>query len=691
MTNKLLLTFTLSLFVSLHSFVLAQQDTLHEKQIKEITVYSFPGNNVSLPYITVDKQKIQKQDYISTADLLRNETGISLSRDGAWATSVNIRGLSEQRLLFLVDNDRVQTATDIAGVLSTVNLTSLDKIEVIKGAASVLYGNGAMGGVVNFISHRPNYTENLTTSGRVSAGYQTVNNLFGTSANVDITNKDWYLSVNGSYKTAGNTMTPTGVLPNSQLNNASWGLTGGMNYKENQELLVSYNHYEAWNTGLPGSSLFSPTATVRYLGFKRDQLSGEYIFRELTDNMDKLSLKAYTQSVNRDVENIDGNKVILPSSMNTTSGVKATADFTFDDKNFLTIGAETWIRKSETIRTKIIKGTTDTTFIFEQPTPKANMFDAGVFGLYKYALIPEKLNLHAGLRLDFIQTTNDTAFAEINKYKIDNDETIQLTPNKTVYFNPSRKTELAYAAHIDLEYVPANSQKLLFSLATSYRAASIEERYKYLSLTGGVVHKGNPDLLPEKGMFSNLSYSFSTQKLLVKADVFANYLFDLITEELVSTGLYVNTNISEAFFAGAEAELNYRVSNNLGVVANVSYVRGRDVLANSFLPQIPPLHGYVSVNYILPNTFETSLSTEWAAKQVEAAASEAQTDGYVVFNWDVRSKPLKVGNSVYILLSGGVNNILNTAYYNHLASVRNGGVKYLEPGRNLFAKASLSW
>ena len=672
--------------------VSAQTDSIREKQIKEITVYSLAANSVALPYITVDKAKLQLKDFNSTADALQQETGISLSRDGMWATSVNVRGLSEQRLLFLVDNDRIQTATDIAGVLSTVNLNSLEKIEIIKGAASVLYGNGAMGGVVNFVTARPGYSDELRSDGQFTTGYQLVNNLWANNATVNVTNKDWYLSVNGSYRTARNTMTPSGVLANSQFHDGSWGLTGGMNYRENQELLVSYNHYQAWDAGLPGGNAFPSTATVRYLNFTRNQLSGEYIFTDLSDALTRLSIKAYTQNIGRDVENkVNATTMLFPSSINTTSGAKITGDLEFDSQNLLTVGAETWIRESQTIRYKIVTSATDTTVTGEQPTPRASVFDAGIFSYYKHEFIPSKLNLHAGLRADFLQTKNDTSFAEILKYKIDNGERIALTRNGAVLFLPANKPELAYSAHIDLEYMPTKLQKIMLSGATSYRAASIEERYKYINQAGGIVRKGNPNLKPEKGYFTNLSYSLTGKNLSLKADVFANYLFDLIAEQQTTPTLFVNTNVAEAFFTGAEVEFQWLISKQLRLMTNASYVRGRDVLASTYLPQIPPLHGFVSVNYLLEKLLETSLSAEWAAKQTEAATTETQTDGHIVFNWNVRAVPFKLTKKTHLQLTGGIDNILNTAYYNHLTSVRIGGLKYQEPGRNIYAKAQISW
>lgn len=663
-------------------------DSIKQHPIKEVTVFSIANNNLSLPYIAVDKNKLEAHDFKTPADALQNETGIALYRDGSWGTSVNVRGMSEQRLLFLLDEDRIQSATDIAGVLSTVDMNSLEKIEVVKGAASVLYGTGAMGGIVNFVSERPGYSDFLNVSGKVSSGYHSGNKMSANAVNVNFTNKDFYIALNGSYRTAQNTMTPKGILPNSQFNDASWGLKGGVKYGDNQEFLVTYNHFEAWNVGIPGNSAFKPTHTVRYTAIKRNQLSGEYIFSDITDFIKELKIRAYTQNISRDVENKpNATTYILPASLNRTSGVKATSNLYFNDYNTMTVGAETWLRDSETGRMRIFEAA-DTTVFGEIPTPKAKMWDVGIFALYKKVLDPRHLNLNAGVRLDYIRTANDTAFKTIYKYTIVNGERVNAIPNKDFNFAAGINNNLAYSAHIDLEYIPVTQHKFVISLANAYRVPSIEERFKYIDFEG--IHKGNPNLKSENGFFSNFSYVFAQKKISVKVDLFANYLFNMIAEvkkSSISTE-YVNQNIDQAFFAGAEVQLDWLISRNFKLNTNASYVYTKNVTSGTYLPQIPPAHGMLALNYRLDHKFETALTTLWAAAQNQVATGETATAGHVIFNYDIHSTPIKLKRS-YLQLFGGVDNILGKAYKNHLFSTR--GLDFYEPGRNIFVKLKWGW
>ncbi|MEA4976287.1 MAG: TonB-dependent receptor [Paludibacter sp.] len=665
-------------------------DSLTHKQISEITVQGILANKLNFPYQMIQGEEAVSHGFITPANALHHVPGVALSRDAIWATSVNIRGFSESKLLFLADGDRMQTASDIAGVLSTVNMGNLDKIEVIKGAGSVIYGTGAMGGVVNFITKRPGYTERFKTTGHFSTGFHTVNSLWENNLNVNMTNQDWYLALDGSYRMAQNTMTPEGKLPNSQFNDASWGLKGGMRNGDNQELLVNYNHFEAWNVGLPGGSVFTPNATVRYLGFARNQLNGEYVFRDLSHVLKMLSIKAYTQNIKREVENIaNPTTAVFPGSYNVTSGLKATADLYFNDYETMTVGVEGWNRDQQTSRMKISTAS-DTIVIREQPTPKANMFDVGVFAQHKWVVDPKYWTINTGLRLDFIRTANDTAFREISKHKYVNGVRTEMPANKTVLFQEGTKNELAYSAHIDVAFKPAERHKLIFSVANAYRVASIEERFKYIDQLGMPL-VGNPNLKPEKGLFSNLSYAYTGNKLLFNTDIFANYLFDLITEkEGMYSGIpaWISTNVDRALYLGGEFDLKWLISHEFEFETHASYVYAVDAKTKEHLPFIPALHGIVKLHYHFHDKIGAYAEMDWEYESEEEHGENQEAHRHAIFNAGFHTTPRKMG-LIQVQFMGGIHNIMNLAYEEHLSSLR--GINRLEPGRNVFLKAKISF
>jgi len=77
----------------------------------------------------VGKEEIQMRPSVSLPDILQNEPGVSLLRDGIWGTEVSIRGLSRENVITLIDGNRIATSTDVAARLSMVDLSDVERVE----------------------------------------------------------------------------------------------------------------------------------------------------------------------------------------------------------------------------------------------------------------------------------------------------------------------------------------------------------------------------------------------------------------------------------------------------------------------------------------------------------------------------------------------------------------------------------
>ena len=124
-------------------------------ELSETTVISYRNEqlvkDISFPIEVISNIKIQNSNSITVSDLVKGESGISLIKESPWATSINIRGLSKQNIVYLIDGNRIETSTNIAAGLSLIDMSNIQSIEVVKGGLSSLYGTGATGGVVNII------------------------------------------------------------------------------------------------------------------------------------------------------------------------------------------------------------------------------------------------------------------------------------------------------------------------------------------------------------------------------------------------------------------------------------------------------------------------------------------------------------------------------------------------------------
>ena len=104
----------------------------------------------------IDSDTIRNTLADSLADLLRREAGLQLSRNGGpgQSTGLFIRGTASQQSVVLVDGVRVGSATLGYAAVEALGLAQVERVEVLRGPGSSLYGADAVGGVVNLITRR---------------------------------------------------------------------------------------------------------------------------------------------------------------------------------------------------------------------------------------------------------------------------------------------------------------------------------------------------------------------------------------------------------------------------------------------------------------------------------------------------------------------------------------------------------
>jgi len=140
----------------------------------------------------VDREAITRRDRDSILDALDRRIGIWVEKRTATTSDPVIRGLSGGNVLALVDGDSLTTFWGEGGfagddLYGKVEAESIERIEVIRGPASVEYGSNALGGVINFITRRPRLpfpSEGALFGGRAKASYDTVND--GRTARLDV-------------------------------------------------------------------------------------------------------------------------------------------------------------------------------------------------------------------------------------------------------------------------------------------------------------------------------------------------------------------------------------------------------------------------------------------------------------------------------------------------------------------------
>jgi len=106
--------------------------------------------------IVIDRETIDRSLAADAADLLRFHAGLELARNGGpgQSTSLFIRGADSNHTLVMVDGVRINPGTIGIPALQNLAPELIDRIEVVKGPRSSLYGTDAIGGVINVITRR---------------------------------------------------------------------------------------------------------------------------------------------------------------------------------------------------------------------------------------------------------------------------------------------------------------------------------------------------------------------------------------------------------------------------------------------------------------------------------------------------------------------------------------------------------
>jgi len=123
------------------------------------------------PVIVIDRETIERSQAIDTADLLRFHAGIDIGRNGGpgQVTSVFIRGADSNHTLVLVDGVRINPGTIGGAAIQNIHPDLIERIEIVKGPHSVLFGSNAIGGVINIITRRAK-ENSARTSARIAYG-----------------------------------------------------------------------------------------------------------------------------------------------------------------------------------------------------------------------------------------------------------------------------------------------------------------------------------------------------------------------------------------------------------------------------------------------------------------------------------------------------------------------------------------
>ncbi|MEF2146338.1 MAG: TonB-dependent receptor [Desulfovibrionaceae bacterium] len=615
--------------------------------------------------VTLDE--VRATSPIGVADAAARIPGVDISTDSPWGADVVIRGMARDSVVFLIDGCRMNVTTDINGRFGLINPQDIERIEVLKGPISTLYGSGSTGGVVNVITRQGHFSEEPELHGEVMAAYATNPAGPDTYANLTYSSPSFWLWGSGGWREHGSYYDGgDNVVSNSQFQDFTGKLAGAYAWDSENVTTLQYQSVDGNNVGIPGTGS-APLPTTADVSLKENdrrffQASHSYtpegsVLREST-----LTFSYQLLQRNPRIDNFTAGPMnwIEPTADHETYAGNWKNVLDLDD-HVVVVGLDAWNWNMISSRRRVTLGGA---VLDDKPTPDTDQFSGGLFAEDNWQ-INDAWALNFGGRLDGVLISNE----------------------ETATVDAGYKNNLDWGGHVGLTWAFAQGWTATGLLGASYRTPNILELFKNINLGGGQSEIGNPGLRAERSRFMEVGLHRTQGELQGSLSIFHNRVDDMITSSTVSPTVFQMANIAEAQLTGGELALQWYPIDGWQVYADAAYTEGRNETTGEWLRFVAPLNGMIGVRNDLESGFWWAVESEWAAEQHQVPEDALTTDSWAILNarcgYAFEFQEL---NNELILEA---KNIFNTQYRNHLATSR--GIELRNPGIDLNASWRVSF
>lgn len=526
----------------------------------------------------------------SIVDNLQTVPGITVNRLGLLTGSLNIRGLTGERIGLLVDGERLPNR-QFGPNFSTIDPFRVERIEVLKGPASSIYGADAFGGVVNVI----------TTTPRPDRPFLVRTQLFGGGAAELTTNLEVQapnIIIGGSYGTAGDARDGNGnLIPlGTSYQSTSGYLSGRIDFSRLDRLELRLDRTSQYDVDLAGfaTPLESPfqITSAQNVYQNRDRYSLAYInegvpggtsfavrgyyqrFEDQTDLVNLLTIPGQTINRGPFLPPIVIPTLRIPGA-SSSRGLTETFGFSAQANSAI--------------------GSAILTYGYDFSRDRGSSFDLlnnrrgvlgtrtfnGVFLQSAYTVIPN-LTLAAGLRYDAFDSEADNDQER-------NDSAVTFNVGSIYRFTDA----LALRANFAQGFRPPTLQLLFGSNADG----------SFFAPTRGAI-VANPNLAPERANNFDVGFEYQTRDVSARLGYFHNNISDflgfnpIVPRQTTAGFATLETANKNVILQGVEFAASYQFVRGWFLDGNLTYVSGRDT---SGMPlsqlEVFPLTALVRLRY----------------------------------------------------------------------------------------------
>lgn len=511
--------------------------------------------NMSVSVIT--SEDIAKMSQAKTiADLLESKVpGIQVKNDGGQGIDrIKIRGEDAFRTLVMIDGQRISEQKSMSGVPLLIDPSQVERIEVIRGPASVLYGSDAIGGAINIITKKGGEDSFGAT---VSAGLDTSSSGKELSGSIFGSANGWKYRFGGAIRDADDIDTPAGEMPHTEFNSKAANAFLSYDIDPNKTIGMSLSHFDL--DFMSGSITMDPDGFwVDVPEWKRTRgaIFGE--FKNLTQNLARLRFDL-TQERNKKIMQNHVQSVGMPATVESyadntldTTGFNTQTDWIIGENHYLVTGYE--------LTYDNLSADSDTFMIFPNNSvtqTKAQSFSGyqmknSVFASMESTVLNDFI-LNYGVRYTWVKNDMDVNTPLANDFG-------GMIPNvqegKFHYDNHDGKAVFNFGT----TYKGFKNLTLRANWSQGYRTPLLQELFIDTSM-GGELTYANPDLKPETSDNFEIGARYTNGILTVDGSIFYSKADDYITTIAIGDGINKYTNMGEAETLGLELDTSVKLGD----------------------------------------------------------------------------------------------------------------------------------
>ncbi len=645
---------------------------------------------------SLDSLELAQRRGATVAEALAGEPGIALRSFGPGSARPIIRGFDGDRVLIMQDGVRTGDLSSQSGDHGvSLDPASLERLEVVKGPATLLYGSNAIGGVVNAITPQEMFRTSPFAGalGGVALDTASNNGQLGGSGNVQYGNGPWMVWAGGGARRTGDYASPLGTVENS----ATDLRTGrfGVGWTGQRAFFSAGGQVERHRFGVPFASEFHGHSHADedddhddeghddHDAFDIDLLSNRrelrfdtglrHLDRTFIDNVKLTAAGTNYRHDELEVEN--GRETIGTRFLNDTRSLRLELEQKRTGRLTGRIGAD-WLGRD--YRADGI----------EALSPRTTQHAFSAFAYEELGFGRVRLQFGARVETNRFRPgerpgsghdhddddhddshddhdDDDHGAEEHDDHDHDHDHEHEAPAVRDRNFTAASGS---FGVHTDL----GNDTAFVVNLTTASRAPAIEELFNFGPHVGNLAYEiGNPDLGIERTLGIDLSLRRRAERVSGELNAFVYNVRDFVfldfTGAMVDGLREVEFRQGDARFVGAEASTDIELGGHVHLEASVSTVHARLTASREQLPRIPPVSGRVRLE-IPWKGFAITPELVVAASQSRVFRDETPTDGYALLNIGASYFVVRGHATHQVTLAG--RNLANTEYRHHTSFLK---------------------